>query len=411
MKDRLIKKFEDEIQALDRELKLELPKEIKRARELGDLRENAEYQAAKERQRLVESRISMLKKRVSEIAPHQRRSHSHGSRRLRLDAARHREHGEKMVFQLVMPEDADAAKGLISTTSPIGARLPEQGSGRQRQGDDAGRRARVRNHQAATIHDEVTDGPAVRRHLVGRRPLLPATSHRARADRHRHRRRLPRRRAARAARSRRQDRCRGRAGHRCRSAPCFAAVDGAQRLWDEKGFWRAPAGRALYPWRSPCGCRVGPAFASAGDCGRADHGRGGRADRVSDRFPPADGRRRRGRRGWSARTFASCRPRSLRRRCRPGCRGWCFLVLGALRPASVRRRLRGAHGGGARAVQRGGGSFRAPLSRTTPCGHCWRALWDLVRGAAQLQQPAPGDWRRYAELLAENLGQPASVSS
>src|SRR6185295_1624699 len=52
MKERLIKKFEDEIQALDRELKLELPKEIKRARELGDLRENAEYAAAKERHRL-----------------------------------------------------------------------------------------------------------------------------------------------------------------------------------------------------------------------------------------------------------------------------------------------------------------------------------------------------------------------
>src|SRR5436190_16177223 len=68
MKDRLIKKFEDEIHALDRELKLELPKEIKRARELGDLRENAEYSAAKERQRLVESRISQLKKRVAEIA-------------------------------------------------------------------------------------------------------------------------------------------------------------------------------------------------------------------------------------------------------------------------------------------------------------------------------------------------------
>src|SRR5476651_2774835 len=68
MKDRLIKKFEDEIHALNHELKLELPKEIKRARELGDLRENAEYQAAKERQRLVESRISMLQKRVAEIA-------------------------------------------------------------------------------------------------------------------------------------------------------------------------------------------------------------------------------------------------------------------------------------------------------------------------------------------------------
>src|SRR4051794_6973459 len=64
MKDRLIRKFEDEIAALNHELKLELPKEIKRARELGDLRENAEYQAAKERQRLVESRISMLQERV-----------------------------------------------------------------------------------------------------------------------------------------------------------------------------------------------------------------------------------------------------------------------------------------------------------------------------------------------------------
>src|SRR5436305_14540595 len=68
MKDRLIRKFEDEIQTLNHELKLELPKEIKRARELGDRRENAEYHAAKERQRLVEARISMLQKRASEIA-------------------------------------------------------------------------------------------------------------------------------------------------------------------------------------------------------------------------------------------------------------------------------------------------------------------------------------------------------
>src|SRR6476646_5689046 len=67
VKDRLIRKFEDEIQTLNHELKLELPKEIKRARELGDLRENAEYAAAKERQRLVEARISMLQTRVSEI--------------------------------------------------------------------------------------------------------------------------------------------------------------------------------------------------------------------------------------------------------------------------------------------------------------------------------------------------------
>ena len=63
MKSKLLKRFEDEIQALDRELKHDLPKEIQKAREHGDLRENAEYQAAKERQRLVESQISLLQKR------------------------------------------------------------------------------------------------------------------------------------------------------------------------------------------------------------------------------------------------------------------------------------------------------------------------------------------------------------
>lgn len=120
MKDRLIKKFEDEIHALDRELKIELPREIKRARELGDLRENAEYHAAKERQRLVESRISMLQKRVSEIAllnidriPTDRAGF--GSQVHVIERT-----GDKLVFQLVMPEDADAEKGFISTTSPIG---------------------------------------------------------------------------------------------------------------------------------------------------------------------------------------------------------------------------------------------------------------------------------------------------
>src|SRR5262249_9210381 len=108
VKDRLIRKFEEEIQTLDRELKLELPKEIKRARELGDLRENAEYAAAKERQRLVEAQISLLKKRVAEIAlinidriPADRAGF--GSTVHVVES-----NGENLVFQLVMPEDADA---------------------------------------------------------------------------------------------------------------------------------------------------------------------------------------------------------------------------------------------------------------------------------------------------------------
>ena len=68
MKERILKRFYDEIAVLEREVKVDLPKEIQRARELGDLRENAEYQAAKERQTYVNARIAMLKRRMSEIA-------------------------------------------------------------------------------------------------------------------------------------------------------------------------------------------------------------------------------------------------------------------------------------------------------------------------------------------------------
>jgi transcription elongation factor GreA len=155
MKDRLIKKFEDEIHALNHELKLELPKEIKRARELGDLRENAEYQAAKERQRLVESRISMLQKRVGEIAllnvdriPKDRAGF--GSTLHVIE-----EHtGETLIFQLVMPEDADAAKGLISTTSPIGRALINKEAGDSVKVTTPGGLRAFEIVKIITIHDE-----------------------------------------------------------------------------------------------------------------------------------------------------------------------------------------------------------------------------------------------------------------
>ena len=120
MKAKLLKRFEDEIQTLDRELKHDLPKEIQIAREHGDLRENAEYQAAKERQRLVEARISLLQTRVAEIAlmnlehlPHDRAAFG--------SCVSLRDEDDVMVkYELVMPEDTDPDKGWISTASPIG---------------------------------------------------------------------------------------------------------------------------------------------------------------------------------------------------------------------------------------------------------------------------------------------------
>jgi len=85
MKAQLLKRFEDEINSLERELHTELPKEIQRARELGDLRENAEYKAAKERQVFLNARIGMLKKRVGEISLINLDKVPRESRGLRLD--------------------------------------------------------------------------------------------------------------------------------------------------------------------------------------------------------------------------------------------------------------------------------------------------------------------------------------
>ncbi len=156
MKARILKKFEDELADLDRELKSELPKEIKRARELGDLRENAEYQAAKERQTMVQARMAMLRKRMAEISlmnldklPHDRAAF--GST-VHVIA----ESGETLVYQLVMPEDADATKGLISTSSPIGKSLMGKQAGDDVTVPTPNGTRRFEIVKLTTIHDEAS---------------------------------------------------------------------------------------------------------------------------------------------------------------------------------------------------------------------------------------------------------------
>jgi transcription elongation factor GreA len=153
MKDRILKRFYDEIAALERELKFELPKEIQRARELGDLRENAEYKAAKDRQTIVNSQIAMLKKRVGEISminleriPHDRAGF--GST-VHLRA----ENGDTIVYQLVMPEDADADKGMISTSSPIGRAILNKEEGDEIKVVTPNGPRRFELIKLATIHD------------------------------------------------------------------------------------------------------------------------------------------------------------------------------------------------------------------------------------------------------------------
>ena len=120
----LKKKLQEEIAALDVELRTELPKEIGRARAHGDLSENAEYHAAKERQRLVEARLGQLSQRLRElsmvdIAKIPRDRAGFGSKIVVLDVDK----DEESVYKLVTSEEADLSSGLISTTSPIGRGL------------------------------------------------------------------------------------------------------------------------------------------------------------------------------------------------------------------------------------------------------------------------------------------------
>jgi transcription elongation factor GreA len=118
------KKLQDEIATLEYELHVELPKEILKAREHGDLSENAEYHAAKDRQGLVNARLGQLKKRLGELSmvdftkiPIGRVGL--GSTVKVLDTKRE----EEITYNLVTSEEADAANGKISTTSPIGRAL------------------------------------------------------------------------------------------------------------------------------------------------------------------------------------------------------------------------------------------------------------------------------------------------
>ena len=154
MKDRILKRFNDEIAALERELKVDLPKEIQRAREHGDLRENAEYKAAKERQTIVNSRIAMLKKRVGEISLMNLDRIPHGKAGFGSTVHLRDANGETIVYQLVMPEEADATKGLISTSSPIGRAILNKEEGDEISVSTPSGTRTFELLKLVTIHDE-----------------------------------------------------------------------------------------------------------------------------------------------------------------------------------------------------------------------------------------------------------------
>lgn len=145
-----------ELDGLESELRVHLPKEIKRALEFGDLRENSEYRAALDRQNMVKARIVELRQRISEIASIDinrvpRDKASYGSTLILFDSER----DEEVTYRLVTPEESDPQQGLISTTSPVGKSLMGK-----IEGDEvvvrtpAGART-FEIRRMSTIHDEI----------------------------------------------------------------------------------------------------------------------------------------------------------------------------------------------------------------------------------------------------------------
>lgn len=117
-------KLQKELDTLEEELHFKLPKEIQKAREFGDLRENAEYKAAMERQSIVRARIMQIRQRLGEVEsidlskiPTDRVAY--GSSVVLFDL----EKEEKLSYRLVTSEESDPENGLISTVSPIGQAL------------------------------------------------------------------------------------------------------------------------------------------------------------------------------------------------------------------------------------------------------------------------------------------------
>jgi transcription elongation factor GreA len=113
-----------ELQLLDHELNVVLPRALRTAAAHGDLTENAEYKMTRERQDFVRARVRQLQIQMASLSsidlsrlPHDRASY--GSTVVLRDIDR----GTEITYRLVTAEEANIERGLISTSSPIGKSL------------------------------------------------------------------------------------------------------------------------------------------------------------------------------------------------------------------------------------------------------------------------------------------------
>jgi transcription elongation factor GreA len=118
------RKLEEEVQRIDHELRVTLPKEIHTALGQGDLSENAEYEAAKDRQSTLQARFAQIQKRLADLSRIDVTSVPKDRAGLGSEVTvENIESGEEIRYTLVIPELADGNRSFVSMASPVGKAL------------------------------------------------------------------------------------------------------------------------------------------------------------------------------------------------------------------------------------------------------------------------------------------------
>ncbi len=154
MSEEIKQKIQDELRQLETELRTEIPQELKKAVAMGDLSENAEYEAARNRQDYVRARIANLRKRLADLSmidtsrlPVDRIAY--GSTVVLYD----QDSSDEVTYKLVMAEDSDITKNKISTTSPIGRGLMGRMEGDEVEITTPSGKRRFEIVKLTTVHD------------------------------------------------------------------------------------------------------------------------------------------------------------------------------------------------------------------------------------------------------------------
>ena len=121
----VIKRLKKDLDVMKRELTVDLPKELERARAHGDLSENAEWAMAKQRQEFLRARVNNMEARIAELTHDRSRIRFRtttvglGSR-VKLEDL---DEGGVDRYEIVVPEEVDGAQHKISLSSPLGRAL------------------------------------------------------------------------------------------------------------------------------------------------------------------------------------------------------------------------------------------------------------------------------------------------